>query len=110
MLGAKPDPYKYDVIIGNPPYKKIPKDAVEAHAMPDICYGAPNLYFCSLRWHYSISRMIQKWYLSFPVPGRQAHTLMLSDKSCLVRVLSNIFICLSAEIRFLKTKVFYRRL
>lgn len=42
MLGAKPDPYKYDVIIGNPPYKKIPKDAVEAHAMPDICYGAPN--------------------------------------------------------------------
>ena len=45
MLGAKPDPYKYDVIIGNPPYKKIPKDAVEAHAMPDICYGAPNLYF-----------------------------------------------------------------
>ncbi len=45
MLGAKPDPYKYDIIIGNPPYKKIPKDAVEAHAMPDICYGAPNLYF-----------------------------------------------------------------
>ena len=45
MLGAKPDPYKYDVIIGNPPYKKIPKDAVEAHSMPDICYGAPNLYF-----------------------------------------------------------------
>ena len=29
----------------NPPYKKIPKDAVEAHAIPDICYGAPNLYF-----------------------------------------------------------------
>ncbi len=45
MLGAKPNPFKYDVIIGNPPYKKIPKDAVEAHAMPDICYGAPNLYF-----------------------------------------------------------------
>lgn len=45
MLGAKPNPFKYDVIIGNPPYKKIPKNAVEAHAMPDICYGAPNLYF-----------------------------------------------------------------
>ncbi len=45
MLGAKPYPYKYDIIIGNPPYKKIPKDAVEVHAMPDICYGAPNLYF-----------------------------------------------------------------
>jgi adenine-specific DNA-methyltransferase len=45
MLGADPDPYRFDIIIGNPPYKKIPKDAVEAHAMPDICYGAPNLYF-----------------------------------------------------------------
>ena len=45
MLGAEPNPIKFDVIIGNPPYKKIPKDAVEAHAMPDICYGAPNLYF-----------------------------------------------------------------
>lgn len=45
MLGAEPNPIKFDIIIGNPPYKKIPKDAVEAHAMPDICYGAPNLYF-----------------------------------------------------------------
>lgn len=44
-IGADPDPLKFDIIIGNPPYKKIPKDAVEAYAMPDICYGAPNLYF-----------------------------------------------------------------
>lgn len=36
---------KYDWIIGNPPYKKIPKDAVEALSMPAVCYGAPNLYF-----------------------------------------------------------------
>lgn len=45
MLGADSDPRKYDIVIGNPPYKKIPKDAPEALAMPDICYGAPNLYF-----------------------------------------------------------------
>lgn len=45
MLGAEHNPIKFNIIIGNPPYKKIPKDAVEAHAMPDICYGAPNLYF-----------------------------------------------------------------
>lgn len=45
MIGANPESNKYDIVIGNPPYKKIPKDAVEAHAMPDICYGAPNLYF-----------------------------------------------------------------
>ena len=36
---------KYDWIIGNPPYLKISKDAVEAASMPSVCYGAPNLYF-----------------------------------------------------------------
>ncbi len=36
---------KYDMIIGNPPYKKISKDAPEALAMPEVCHGAPNLYF-----------------------------------------------------------------
>ncbi len=45
MLGGNPDPKKYDFVIGNPPYMKIPKDAPEATAMPDVCYGAPNLYF-----------------------------------------------------------------
>ena len=40
-----PDAPKYDWIIGNPPYKKIPKEAVEAVSMPAVCYGAPNLYF-----------------------------------------------------------------
>ena len=36
---------KYDFVIGNPPYMKISKDAPEAAAMPEVCYGAPNLYF-----------------------------------------------------------------
>lgn len=39
------EPLQADLVIGNPPYKKIGKDAAEALAMPDICYGAPNLYF-----------------------------------------------------------------
>ena len=39
------EPKKYDLIIGNPPYKKISKDAPEALAMPKVCHGAPNLYF-----------------------------------------------------------------
>ncbi len=42
---ADSNPKKYDWIIGNPPYKKIPKDAIEATSMPAVCYGAPNLYF-----------------------------------------------------------------
>lgn len=37
--------YQYDYIIGNPPYMKIAKDAAEALAIPEVCYGAPNLYF-----------------------------------------------------------------
>lgn len=45
MLGANLNPSKFDLVIGNPPYMKVPKDAAEALAMPDVCYGAPNLYF-----------------------------------------------------------------
>lgn len=45
MIGGNPNPKKYDFVIGNPPYMKIPKDAPEATAMPEVCYGAPNLYF-----------------------------------------------------------------
>ena len=45
MIGENENPPKYDFVIGNPPYMKIPKDAPEATAMPEVCYGAPNLYF-----------------------------------------------------------------
>ncbi|MBQ8536528.1 MAG: Eco57I restriction-modification methylase domain-containing protein [Clostridia bacterium] len=45
MLDAQINPPKYDLIISNPPYMKIAKDAPEALSMPDVCYGAPNLYF-----------------------------------------------------------------
>jgi len=36
---------QYDLIIGNPPYMKIAKEAPEAVAMSEVCHGAPNLYF-----------------------------------------------------------------
>jgi adenine-specific DNA-methyltransferase len=36
---------KYDLVIGNPPYFKLTKDAPEAVSMPDVCHGAPNIYF-----------------------------------------------------------------
>lgn len=39
------NPVKYDLVIGNPPYLKVSKDAVEAKSMPEVCHGAPNLYF-----------------------------------------------------------------
>ena len=45
MLGANLEPEKFDFVIGNPSYMKVAKDAPEALAMPDVCYGAPNLYF-----------------------------------------------------------------
>lgn len=45
MIGSEPNPLKYDMVIGNPPYMKIAKNAPEAKVMPDVCYGAPNLYF-----------------------------------------------------------------
>jgi len=36
---------KYDIVISNPPYKKIAKDSAESAIMRDIVYGQPNLYF-----------------------------------------------------------------
>lgn len=45
MIGGNVNPIKYDFVIGNPPYMKIPKNAPEATAMPAVCYGAPNMYF-----------------------------------------------------------------
>ena len=45
LLDANPLPDKFDLIIANPPYLKVAKDAPEALAMPDVCHGSPNLYF-----------------------------------------------------------------
>jgi adenine-specific DNA-methyltransferase len=42
---ANEKPAKYDLVIGNPPYMKIARDAREALAMPAVCHGAPNMYF-----------------------------------------------------------------
>lgn len=38
-------PQLFDVVIANPPYKKVARDAPEALSMPHVCHGAPNLYF-----------------------------------------------------------------
>mgnify|MGYP001029426477 CR=1 FL=1 len=48
MIGGNLNPVKYDFVIGDPPYMKIPKNASEATAMPVVCYGAPNILFSSL--------------------------------------------------------------
>lgn len=45
LIGSNKNPPKFDYVIGNPPYMKIAKDAPEAVAMPEVCYGAPNMYF-----------------------------------------------------------------
>jgi len=45
FIDAAQNPHQYDLVICNPPYKKIPANAPEAHVMKDVCYGAPNLYF-----------------------------------------------------------------
>jgi adenine-specific DNA-methyltransferase len=35
---------QYDYVIGNPPYKKIAKDAIPEERYDDVIHGAPNLY------------------------------------------------------------------
>lgn len=44
LLSNKKSP-KYDLVIGNPPYLRIPKDHPVSKAMPAVVHGAPNLYF-----------------------------------------------------------------
>lgn len=44
-IEENPNPRKFDMVIGNPPYMKVSKDAMEALVMQDVCYGAPNMYF-----------------------------------------------------------------
>ena len=57
---------KYDYIIGNPPYLKISKDAPEAKSMPDVCHGAPNLYF--LFWAMGIYNLKPKQEMVYIIP------------------------------------------
>ena len=80
-LGASPTPQKYDLIIGNPPYMKVGKDAPEAQAMPDICYGAPNLYFFLQLWECSILFLMGSSCISFLALGLLEHTLKISERS-----------------------------
>lgn len=60
------DSNQYDYIIGNPPYMKISKDAVEAKMMHDICHGAPNLYF--LFWAMGIHNLKVNQELVYIIP------------------------------------------
>jgi len=57
---------EYDLIIGNPPYKKISKDADEAKYMHEVCYGAPNLYF--LFWAMAVHNLKKDGELIYIVP------------------------------------------
>lgn len=60
------DGSKYDYIIGNPPYMKIPKNAPEAQAMSAVCYGAPNLYF--LFWAMGIYNLKPEHEMVYIIP------------------------------------------
>lgn len=62
----KADAEKYDMIIGNPPYLKISKNAPEALAMPEVCYGAPNLYF--LFWAMAINNLKDDEEMVYIIP------------------------------------------
>jgi len=57
---------QFDYIIGNPPYKKIGKDAPEALALPHVCHGAPNLYF--LFWTRAIDALRDGQELVYIIP------------------------------------------
>lgn len=57
---------KVDLVIGNPPYKKISSDSPEARHMKEICYGAPNLYFLFMAM--SVQKLKQGGQLVYIIP------------------------------------------
>lgn len=57
---------QYDLIIENPPYKKLVKDSLEAKSMAEICYGSPNLYF--LFWAMGVRTLKEDKELVYIVP------------------------------------------
>lgn len=36
---------EYDIVISNPPYKKLRKDSIECNLMKELVFGQPNIYF-----------------------------------------------------------------
>ncbi|RHW45424.1 restriction endonuclease subunit M [Bombilactobacillus bombi] len=56
----------YDLIIANPPYKKLSKNSLEANAMNFIVHGAPNIY--GLFWAKSIIELKPKATSAFIIP------------------------------------------
>lgn len=81
MFDAKPNPRKFDLVIGNPPYMKIPKDAPEAMAMPNVCYGAPNLYFLFASMSLFNLKDNGEMVYIIPVPGLREPTSRDFDKN-----------------------------
>lgn len=57
---------RFDLIISNPPYRKIAKDAPESQGMLDVVYGSPNLYFLFMGM--SISLLRENGEMVFIVP------------------------------------------
>lgn len=79
--------HEYDLIIGNPPYLKIAKDAPEALSMPSICYGAPNLYFLfaamsvyNLKEHGQMVYIIPRSWTSGAYFARFRHYILAASK------------------------------
>jgi len=60
------EPEKYDLVISNPPYFKLPKKAPEAVSMSDICYGTPNIYFLFVAM--SLFNLIENGEMVYIIP------------------------------------------
>ena len=59
-------PRSFDLVIANPPYKKLRKDSFEASIMSHVVYGAPNLY--GLFWAKSADELKDNGLSCFIMP------------------------------------------
>lgn len=98
-----------DLVIGNPPYLKVNRQAPEACAMPKLFMVLQIFTFCSQPAVSRICVIGDRWSISFRVPGPPELTLRHFDISFLKMLQLNICIYSSAVIRSLSRNLYCKK-
>lgn len=94
----------FDIVISNPPYLKIRKEAAESVCMSEIVHGQPNMYFLFMAMAVKMLRTNGEFVFITPRPGHQGHILKVSEAILWIVWIFSVYICLNLEIAYSKGK------